>query len=61
MNAYWEDFKSKNISLDLERVKEVLIPLCTHKETSRLIQELITYGTDEDRDIIWEKTKGSII
>jgi len=26
-----------------------------------LIQELITYGSDADREIIWEKTKGSII
>lgn len=61
VNAFWEDYKSRNISLDLEKVKEVLIPLCTHKETSRLIQELITYGSDADRSIIFEKTKGSII
>jgi hypothetical protein len=61
VNAFWEDFKSRNTTLDLERVKDVLIPLCTHKETSRLIQELITYGSDADREIIWENTKSSVI
>jgi len=61
VNSFWDDFKSRNIPLDLERVKDVLIPLCTHKETSRLIQELITYGSDTDREIIWENTKLSVI